>query len=979
MRILLGLWIGAIVAAGQMPDIFIVPGERLGSQPEVAVYAADPFARVGTVPTQPYVTIFLAHPDGTRFYSISRLGPDGLRVISAAAPYAELKRLPVVDTVAAAISPDGRRLVLIGSNNITGANTVTILDLQTDTVAAQLSIPHNVRDQVAFAADSSRAFFLTISPGLLYAVDLTTNTLAPNPLSMPVAEVVRVGPNGLVYVAAGKYLLEVDGETLTPWDTILVSPQGRTTALELSRDGEYAITNRSLVNLRTRRVTPTPLSMWDAIRMTEVGSNRLFVNGSELKWSGGPEETISLAPLPVSGLWEPVTNEFPAARYHVERSGVDTLRRYSLDRLTAPAEALPGAPGDRILYQPRPGSGAPVRLVGFQAEQTVRTSDNPKPIVARVLNAGGKPLANVAVVFESTIRSAIVNTDFNGYAMFRLSPGLAPAQYAVRASVAGLQAVSYNVIVEADPVGPVQLVAMSGMGQYQNGRHAYESIVVQLRDSLGKPRPREAVKFRLRSGLGALGPVTTATCVSGECTVLTDADGYAAIDFVPHSEQYDRSSPVAETIVASAGGATVEVIRTIVPRIGSFHVELVSPASTAIGGIAGELVPNGFRARIYFGQSEGNRIPMASIRVSMQGLVQGGATPFTCEVLSDSDGYVSCELRFPAPAGVWRALILVGGTTFDHWRETLILTSYPNVPQVALSPASTAETGADRTFEIAAFRPGVEAPFGILNLLINSALDGRRACYIAYSIAEERLYLVDDEGPESGLSAPLALGGSGSVSNGQCTVLGTGSSFSGTSSRPVLRLRIRFAAGFSGPRLVQIASRTRNDAESSGWQTADVITLPSSNLATGPQVAPLNPSTRASSFEQVDFEFTDASGGSANLLTVWGLIGPSLNAGTGCVFAYYAPGNLIALYPDNGIPTGVMVPFRFGEVLENSRCRLEPVERQRTASGLRLRIRIGAKPPFEGSKTIWGAASTLQNAVSPWTPIAAWRVRGPYN
>ena len=148
MRVWVGLVMVAMGMAGQTPDVFIVPGERLGLAAEVTAYASDPFVRVATIPTQLYVTNFLAHPDGTRYYSISRLGPDGLRVISATPPYAELKRLPVVDTVASAISPNGRRLVLIGSNNITGAYTVTIVNLQKDTVAATISVPYDLRDQV---------------------------------------------------------------------------------------------------------------------------------------------------------------------------------------------------------------------------------------------------------------------------------------------------------------------------------------------------------------------------------------------------------------------------------------------------------------------------------------------------------------------------------------------------------------------------------------------------------------------------------------------------------------------------------------------------------------------------------------------------------------------------------------------------------------------------------------------------------------
>ena len=65
------------------------------------------------------------------------------------------------------------------------------------------------------------------------------------------------------------------------------------------------------------------------------------------------------------------------------------------------------------------------------------------------------------------------------------------------------------------------------------------------------------------------------------------------------------------------------------------------------------------------------------------------------------------------------------------------------------------------------------------NVLINNFLDGRHACYLAYSAPQNALYLVGDDG---GTLLPLAAPGSGSVSNSQCTVVGAGSSAAGSGS-----------------------------------------------------------------------------------------------------------------------------------------------------------------------------------------------------
>jgi outer membrane protein TolC len=114
---------------------------------------------------------------------------------------------------------------------------------------------------------------------------------------------------------------------------------------------------------------------------------------------------------------------------------------------------------------------------------------------------------------------------------------------------------------------------------------------------------------------------------------------------------------------------------------------------------------------------------------------------------------------------------------------------------------------------------------GIVNILINSALDGRQSCYLAYSRPLNTLYLVNDAG--SGLLPGLTLNGSGSTSNSQCTVNGSLSSVSGTGSLDVLTLtlNISFAPTFGGNRIVYVAARNLTDTSNSGWQAAATWTV----------------------------------------------------------------------------------------------------------------------------------------------------------
>ncbi|HYW43731.1 MAG TPA: Ig-like domain-containing protein, partial [Bryobacteraceae bacterium] len=97
-------------------------------------------------------------------------------------------------------------------------------------------------------------------------------------------------------------------------------------------------------------------------------------------------------------------------------------------------------------------------------------------------------------------------------------------------------------------------------------------------------------------------------------------------------------------------------------------------------------------------------------------------------------------------------------------------TGAPN--PIAVSPASG--SGSSEVMSFTFNDPRGWQDLDIVNVLIGNFLDGRNACYLAYSRSAGVLYLVADNGGT--LSSGLALGGSGSVSNSQCTVAGAASS-----------------------------------------------------------------------------------------------------------------------------------------------------------------------------------------------------------
>src|SRR6185295_16721842 len=66
---------------------------------------------------------------------------------------------------------------------------------------------------------------------------------------------------------------------------------------------------------------------------------------------------------------------------------------------------------------------------------------------------------------------------------------------------------------------------------------------------------------------------------------------------------------------------------------------------------------------------------------------------------------------------------------------------------------------------------------GVINVLVNDFLDGRNACYLAYSEAANSLFLVNDAGNGGGpFAGSMVLDGSAvSIENSQCRIDGLGS------------------------------------------------------------------------------------------------------------------------------------------------------------------------------------------------------------
>ena len=266
------------------------------------------------------------------------------------------------------------------------------------------------------------------------------------------------------------------------------------------------------------------------------------------------------------------------------------------------------------------------------------------------------------------------------------------------------------------------------------------------------------------------------------------------------------------------------------------------------------------------------------------------------------------------------------------------------------------------------------ANLGVVNVLINTALDGRSACYLAYSQPTNTIYMVSDAG-DSTYAGTLVLNGTGSLNNSQCTVNGVGSSASGSGNTLTLTLNMNFSGTFGGNRVIYMAARDVAQT-STGWQTMGVHGS-TSTVTTFPAPVSVSPASGSVAGPTLAYTYQDATSAN-NLLTSWALINTAIDGRSACYIAYYKPGNQVFLYPDNGDGTQATNMVLTGtNTLSNSQCTVSAQGSSVTTNGASMTVALNVSfksGAFAGPKGIWLAVQTVAGQTSPWQALGAWRI-----
>jgi hypothetical protein len=298
--------------------------------------------------------------------------------------------------------------------------------------------------------------------------------------------------------------------------------------------------------------------------------------------------------------------------------------------------------------------------------------------------------------------------------------------------------------------------------------------------------------------------------------------------------------------------------------------------------------------------------------------------------------------------------------------------AFPFFPRpISLTPAVSGGNSQTLTAVFDAGSIGGGGSLDVVNVLVNSVLDGRQACYLAYSLPSNALYIVADNGDATQISGKV-MDGTGTVGNSQCTVMLSGSSATSNGNTLTLVLNLSFSAYFAGNKVIYAAARDVAQINS-GWLVMGVHGVPPLP-SSFPNPIGVSGFSGGTSTQNITFTYQDESS-AANLQTVWALVNTAIDGRLACYVAYYRPGNLLYLYPDNGDGTeATNIALTGSNTISNSQCTVSAQGARVQAEGntLTLLLPITFKRGFGGFKGVWLAAQTLGGAqTSPWQALGA--------
>ena len=288
-------------------------------------------------------------------------------------------------------------------------------------------------------------------------------------------------------------------------------------------------------------------------------------------------------------------------------------------------------------------------------------------------------------------------------------------------------------------------------------------------------------------------------------------------------------------------------------------------------------------------------------------------------------------------------------------------------PSFSLSPQSG--SGTTQTFQAVYSDPDGAGDLNVVQLLVNSGLNGANGCYLLYNPSLALLTLANDAG--NGSAGIAALGSPGQLANSRCAVDLAASTASAVGTDLTLRLALSFTPAFAGAKNVYLWAGDKRGGVA-GWQAMGTWT------ATGnrpPFFSLLSPQSGRGSTQTFRVVYSDPDG-AGDLSVVQLLVNNGLSGAYGCYLLYDASSARLTLANDAGNGSAGIAALGSPGQLANSRCAVNLAASSASAVGtdLTLQLALSFTAAFFGPKTIYLWAGDKRGGVAGWLALGSWTV-----
>jgi hypothetical protein len=282
---------------------------------------------------------------------------------------------------------------------------------------------------------------------------------------------------------------------------------------------------------------------------------------------------------------------------------------------------------------------------------------------------------------------------------------------------------------------------------------------------------------------------------------------------------------------------------------------------------------------------------------------------------------------------------------------------------VSLTPNSG--SGSTQTFTMVYTDPAGLSDLDLTDILFNTSVSGSSACFVTYFRSSNQLFLYNNAG--TGLSAAVTPGSATSVSNGQCTLSGTGSSVTAYENNLTLKVALTFSGTFTGQQNVYLYAKG-NDGLNSGWVQKGTWTPP-----TAPSIVSLTPSSGSGSSQTFTMVYTDPAGLSDLDLTDI-LFNTSVSGSSACFVTYFRSSNQLFLYNNAGTGLSAAVTPGSATSVSNGQCTLSGAGSSFSTSGnnLTLSVALTFSGTFTGQQNVYLYAKGNDGLNSGWVLKGTW-------